>query len=814
MSKWLCLVLLSFACGLAPLFAQTPSGAGGLLVHVGSTDGQYEVEQADGGRMLVHGLAASDVALQAARETIVNRGLYGLASVSRWVEDTPLPYADHSVNRLVVDGAFVAEAEILRVLVPEGTGLVRRDGTLREITKPRPASIDHWGHFDHGADGNPVSRDTEVIPVRQQQWISGVQANPWEGNPAAYRPGAGLRVWGNYVVMDVNDEYDASDSKDRETWRLACRDAFNGLPLWQLPRSSQVAQRRWSLVVDDGRVYAWLDPTGELTALDLATGELLRTYAGTAGPALTDGETICVRAEGKQLVVGLRDHLVCFDASTGAEQWRFSEAGHYVLAPVMDVARNRVWALLAQPGDRRTFAGRWPSSTRAVAVVALALDTGLPVWRNTDVASTALGTNKKGEAVHRGIGQLIPGDEHLIVFNSKSISGGQAPFLAALDLCSGELIHSSDQPFKPSYNRASYNVLWRDGAAWFAGAFTQVWKYDPADGAITEVISHSWNQRCTRFTATPNYFLFGQSAFYKKDFSGEQVCVARSGCALGNIPANGLTYFMPTACGCITQVRGFQAMTGTAPPARVPDKERLRAGPRMRSKLTAASSLPPGPIAAEWTKQWRAGERETTAVRAGEIDLVAVVHQHRLEARKGDSVLWSVMADARISSPPVVVGSWVVFGSHDGYVYGVSLLDGSVHWKFLLAPAQRRIVVNGQLESCWPVYGVARFNRTEIIASAGTHVELAGGVSVASLDAETGFPHWTKHLQKSPSLVAAGGGRKTIIVPHSFINSVPQVEAGAIELGDGDRKGGLFRFFPEESEAELNQRLNTVVKKK
>ena len=110
MSKWLCLVLLSFACGLAPLFAQTPPGAGGLLVHVGTTDGQYEVEQADGGRMLVHGLAASDVALQAARETIVNRGLYGLASVSRWVEDTPLPYADHSVNRLVVDGAFVAEA--------------------------------------------------------------------------------------------------------------------------------------------------------------------------------------------------------------------------------------------------------------------------------------------------------------------------------------------------------------------------------------------------------------------------------------------------------------------------------------------------------------------------------------------------------------------------------------------------------------------------------------------------------------------------------------------------------------------------------
>lgn len=121
------------------------------------------------------------------------------------------------------------------------------------------------------------------------------------------------------------------------------------------------------------------------------------------------------------------------------------------------------------------------------------------------------------------------------------------------------------------------------------------------------------------------------------------------------------------------------------------------------------------------------------------------------------------------------------------------------------------IGINGQLESAWPVYGVAMLDG-KVIASAGTHAELGGGVTVAAFDPATGKPAWIKQLEKKPSSVPAGGKRATIVA-YSFINSVARVEDGVIVLGDGGRRGGEFRFKPSE-EDELNSRLNTIQRKK
>ncbi len=797
---------------ITPADAEKLGVDAGLVVHVGSSDGTLESAMAASGRRLVHGLALDDAAVQKSRATILAAGRYGLASVAAWSDRSPLPYADQSVNLLLVDSP-VPDAELLRVLVPGGQALIAAGAQPRTLTKPRPDAMDSWGHFDHSAIGNPVSADTFVAPVQQQQWVSALMPTPWSGNPAGYDPGAGLRVWDRYVVMDVHDEYAKADPKSRESWVLQCRDAFNGVPIWTLPRDSQVARQRWSLVVDAGTVYAWLKLDGTLTALDLATGKTLRTYPQTVAPeAMSDGETVCVRAAGKDLVVGLRDRMICFDAATAKPRWQYEKKDHVVLGTVVDAGHNRVYAITATPVERKTFGGRWPSASQPASVIALDLATGKTVWECSEIASgDKIEADAKSTPRTRGLGQLVVGDKHLIVFNSKAISGGKSQFIGAIDLASGKLIHATDDPFKSSYNTASYNVLWRDGYAWFAGAFTHVWRYDPVTGKVDEVVSNTWNQRCTRFTATPRYFLFGQAAYYKPDFTGTQVCVARSGCSLGNIPANGMTYFMPTACGCITMVRGFQAMTGSPPPASMPDNQRLQTPNSPPTKLTAPSALPAGEIAADWPKQWRTEGLETAPVKAGDLELVAVTHQHRLEARKNGVVQWSVIADARISTPPLVIGPVAVFGSHDGCVYGVSLPEGNLLWRYMLAPAARAIGVNGQLESTWPVYGVTELDG-RIIASAGTHVELAGGVTVAALEARTGKPLWTRHLQKAASDIPAGGkGAK--INAHSFINSVPRIEDDKIVLGDGGRKGGTFSFSPSESEAQLTEQLNAPPKK-
>ena len=824
-----CLAALLFVSGLPlKVGAAEPDGAqllksagleGGLAVHVGATDGALEAGLTNGGRVLVHGLALTDAARDAARQALFSRGLYGLASVETWQERGRLPYASNLANLLVADldvlKATAEElAEMSRVVAPGGVLMLRKGGAWGRTVKPRPAGMDDWGHFDHGANGTGTSQDMLVGPVRQQQWITSLQATPAEGNPAGYSPGAGVRIVGRYVVMDANDGFASEGEKGRggkANWVLQGRDAFNGTPLWTVQREQEVAGARWALVAADGVCYTWLSRAGELTALDLATGKTLRTFPGTAG-AVT-GEGACVRVEGKTLLVGIRERLLCFDAETGALRWSFGRDGVDTLAPVLDGARGRVYCLLSGrvAGERRpSFGGRWPSSSTVQAVVALDLASGKVVWENQEVASKVTGESK-GKPASRGIGQLIPGDKHLVLFGSKAISGGQSPFVGAIELASGKLVDANDEPFKSTYNVSSYNAVWRDGAAYFAGAFTNIWRYEPGTGAVTRVLSNPWNQRCTRFAATPKWLMFGQAAWYGPDFAGEQVSVGRAGCALPNTPANGMTYFTPTMCGCTTIVRGFQAMTGEAPPPPVAEGKRLVIGGGGPLLMAVKTDLPAGPVAADWLKQQRAGARETEAVKAGDLELVAVVQQHRLEGRRGGKTAWSFVADGRISSPPVLAGDVIVFGSHDGWVYGVGA-DGKLRWKYLLAPSARLIGVNGQLESSWPVYGVALLEG-KVIASAGTHVELGGGVTVAALDPATGKPAWTRHLQKRVSVVPAGG-KSGGIVAHSFINSVPRIDGGMIALGDGGRRGGEFKFSPEEPDAALDARLNSGPEKK
>ena len=824
-SAWL--LLLSLLLSASPAAAETLEKAlddalpsGGLVVYVGPSDGHIEHTLAKTGRYLVHTLAADAAARDRLHKALIPTGSYGLTSVMQWRDRTRLPYADRLVNLLIVDavalgGAAPLGEEMQRVLAPGGTLLLHTaDGwTARE--QPRPDAMDDWGHFDHGPDGNALSQDTLVAPIAQPQWITQVMPTPFEGNPAGYDPGGGIRIWRHFAVLDVNNPADrdnAGDLRTRETWELQGRDAFNGVPLWSVKREARAARARWSLVAAEGEVYCWLEGDGELTALDIATGETLRTYSGTRPARGIQEEQQVVRVAGDTLLVGLAEKMVCFDRESAEIRWEYAREGKVLLGPVIDGPRGRVYAVVGELLPRMTFANRWPANKQASAVIALDLANGKLVWENTDVASRPV-TGRKGRPTRRGVGQLVPADDHLIVYGSDAVEFAGSPYIASLAVDTGKLVHQSDSPYESKYNVSSYNVLVRDGKAYLAGSFTNMWSYDPATGDVERVLTDDWNQRCTRFTATPNYFLFGQAAYYTPDFDGVQITAARSGCAMGNTPANGMTYFTPNACGCITQMRGFQALAGKADaPPSTPDTQRLTTDSPAPSALTApADRLPAGPVAADWTRQWRADKLETQPVQAGGLDLVAVIHQHRLEARRDGKVVWSVTADARVSSPPVVMGDIAVFGSHDGSVYGVSLPAGRLEWRYQLAPALRLIGVNGQLENAWPVFGVAAAG-DQVIASAGTHAELHAGVSVAALDPATGRPAWTRHLIKESATIPKGGKGATI-VDHSFINSSPRItvtpDGLEITLGDGGRKGGSFTFSPAESDQTLHARLNT-----
>jgi len=69
---------------------------------------------------------------------------------------------------------------------------------------------------------------------------------------------------------------------------------------------------------------------------------------------------------------------------------------------------------------------------------------------------------------------------------------------------------------------------------------------------------------------------------------------------------------------------------------------------------------------------------------------------------------------------------------------------------------------------------------------------------------------WGCAAAASKPLGEGRGGKPVVRCPSQLVPG----EKHLIVLGDGERKGGQFAFRPEESDRELNQRLNTPLKTK
>jgi hypothetical protein len=149
------------------------------------------------------------------------------------------------------------------------------------------------------------------------------------------------------------------------------------------------------------------------------------------------------------------------------------------------------------------------------------------------------------------------------------------------------------------------------------------------------------------------------------------------------------------------------------------------------------------PLRDSWINNEDAPYPLTESVSAGDLELVAVVSEHRLEARRDGRVVWSLTAGARISRPPLVHDGRVYVASHDGWVYCCDPGSGRLLWRALVAPNVRRIVAYGQIESAWPVRNVVLHDGL-VCAAAGRHPELDGGIHLAGLDPETGRARWRK----------------------------------------------------------------------
>ena len=351
---------------------------GGLIVHLGCGDGRLTAALGAGENCIVHGLDTDAQTVQNARKHIRKLGLYGPVSVER-LDGKRLPYAENLVNLVVDDDlGSIPMAEVMRVLVPGGVLYTRQGSRWSKTVKPHPDNTDEWTHFLHDASGNAVAHDEVVGPPRRVQWIAG----PRHMRSHEHIPGIYALVSTGGRIFYIADQAPVASIRQSAQWHIVARDAYNGILLWERPftpwfphivnwgTTPRQLQRR--LVAVDDRVYVTLGLHAELSALDAATGEIIKVYKQTRGTE----EIVCHKGT-----------LLLVVRSVGAE--RTAELEKWAQLTKQD--KSPLYAReTAQPLVNRF---RSIEAKAEKTILALDADTGRLLWKKTQTETAGLRPN-------------------------------------------------------------------------------------------------------------------------------------------------------------------------------------------------------------------------------------------------------------------------------------------------------------------------------------------------------------------------------------------------------------------------------------
>ena len=770
---------------------------GGLVVQVGCGDGSLAADLRASNSYLVHALDRDAAKIGRARKTIQTRGVYGPVSVGLF-DGVHLPYSENLVNLLIVGAQFnIPSSEVMRVLVPGGVAIINGE----RIVKPTPDGIDEWTHWLHGPDGNAVARDRVAGPPRRLQWV----ARPYWARLHDAPSSTIAMVSSAGRVFYLSDEGPAGTYAGLEDkWFLVARDAYNGTLLWKRliskwgwkqwtadwhARNNQPFQLPKRLVAVGDRVYVTLGYHEPVSALDAATGDVLRTFEGTRG---TD-EILChqgllilsvnkaahepLRTEHEPL----KKSIAVVEADTGKILWK---TGDYtgLSAKTDSIGPNGRLELAA--GDGRIYFSDDDS------IVTLDLKTGREMWRNPRSFGPKLNANFNTRMYELSVLVYSHG---VVLFAQPegTISFHCVPgTLYALDAQDGRLL------WKHRYggwvHNTQPNVFVIDGTVWIhehqEGAVMQGGKrmvlpqelqkemeyaalgLDLHTGdrkrrlSTKAIFNVGHHHRCYRNKATERFLLTSRRGVEFIDTESGENDVnhwTRGDCHLGVMPCNGLLYTTPHPCSCYieSKLNGYFAL---APAAEGPVADDY--GPsfvRGPAFADAVSTEPPHredwwtfrgnarrsgavrtPLPGDLVPAWKAAlgaESGPLCIAEGKV-FAPVIDQHRIVALNAatGAVLWEFVAGARVDTPPTIYQGMALFGSADGWAYCLRTADGQLVWKRRVAPRQRLVGARGQLESAWPVHGSILVHDDVAYLAAGRSSFLDGGIHFYAIQPATG----------------------------------------------------------------------------
>jgi len=788
---------------LAATILQDVRQRSALCVHLGIRDGKLTTALSAEGRNLVNGFTTDPATLKKARTHIRSKNLYGVVSVEKAPVKT-LPHADNLVNLIVVDQLRemlkqgLTIDEILRVLAPQGVAwigerssdgqpplvakelqsilketklanirIIERNGIWARLEKPRPKNIDTWTHFRHGPNGNPVSQDQVIQLPSGIQWMAGPQ---W---PTGQRKQAvpTVVISEKRLIYVFQDEVEKSGKATLQD-SLIVRDAFNGLPLWKQQAPSKY-------LVADGDVFFTADQRGTLAALDADSGTPVASFQPPRAIKVTG-----LMVHGEFLFVASDSGLTCMDKKTGAIRWeqdiKLKDKKQFLIAD------NSVFAHI---DESRRGKGSF--------FVCFELETGKEKWiqATTDWAKSS---------------------PNLILYQSGVLVSATKEGNDGVSAKTGK--HLWSYTYKLIGHGGSYEkIMAMHDLVWIHTADTQKTKQyawegiDPQKGKVVKRIvqpkEFSSKHRCSYDVATERFFMGGSMDFADLE-TGQysHFTAGRNSCATASmIPANGLLYTFPHACGCYSMLRGFIGFNSIDQQANKTSVSQVEHGPAYGKPLPFAvqptdwptyrhdatrsgSTTAPGPsqLKVAWnqtissepspaatseqqelatlTGEWKhnSGGQLTSPVIAGPLIFLAAVDQQQVLAcdRQTGKVQWQFTARARIDCPPTIAEQFCLFGSRDGWVYCLRSADGQLVWKNRVAPQDKRILAYGQLESIWPVHGGILVHNGQVFCLTGRHAGADGGLVLHRLDLLTGKTVWSvepKDFEKRPDVLNGEG---------------------------------------------------------
>lgn len=280
------------------------------------------------------------------------------------------------------------------------------------------------------------------------------------------------------------------------------------------------------------------------------------------------------------------------------------------------------------------------------------------------------------------------------------------------------------------------------------------------------IFAAPFHHRCFRDKATDRYLVVSKVGSEFIDLKSGRSHVnnwVRGTCQYGNLPCNGLLYVPPHSCACYIEgkVNGFWALAPRKneepPDACPPWNTPVEHGPAWNQVHeppadgaawptyrhdAARSGHTTTPVPASLAPRWelRLSGRLTPPVIADGLVFVAQVDAQTVVAvdESLGGIRWTYTAGGRIDSPPTVYRGRVLFGCADGWVYCLRARDGELVWRFRAAPAARKIVAFGRVESAWPVSGSVLVDHGELFCVAGRSSYVDGGLFLYRVDPLTG----------------------------------------------------------------------------